>query len=504
MHTDASSGWANDELTLVLIGIVLALTLIAGGIRWLRLESLRRAARMTFSHGGALQEGPDGPAPFGPGNTALATEDTVVPHWVDGSDSHQWLDRGEYATYGAMSAAAIVWGWASIDPDIVAAADFASEAGIRNGFDFAQYIHAHMDGLREAAKEGFLSRLQGYIGERQVADILMAQGHTVELAATANQPIWDLLMDGHAVNVKTVAETASVLDVAADHPDVTYIVPADAHGETAHNVLRLEGFSHDTAKEAVHESIAAAHGDTALQWIMHNVPWVTLGFSALRQYHAVEKGKPIGVAIHHGLADTVGRGGGAILGAKAGAAIGTLVGPVGTLVGAVIAAKLGGKLAKQYKERGLRRALDALKDALHVYGAKFSDRLQEIRDYLYAPLRTKEQSVCAVERHVQGLKRSWRWWLWPDFRTVLLDEAVQVGHEAVRRERAAVASVDAVIQRATETGRYEEIGLMLANSPVIRDLLGCTDAMLEPVRRAREAVLTERRYLHPELTDQLR
>jgi hypothetical protein len=315
-------------------------------------------------------------------------------------------------------------------------------------------------------------------------------------------------MDGDAVNVKTVSDTASVLDAAAEHPDVTYIVPADAHGDTAHNVIRLEGFSHDTVQEAVHESLAAAHGDTALQWIMHNVPWVTLGFSAIRQYHAVEKGRPVGVAIHHGLADAVGRGGGALLGAKVGAGIGTLAGPIGTLVGtaagALIAAMLGGRLANWWKQRGLRHALEVLKEALHTLGAGFGGRLEDIRGCLHAPLRMKEESLRALESHVEGLKGSWRWWVWPDFQTVLLDEAVLVGREAVQRERTAVAGVDAIISRAQETGRYEEIGLLLANAPVIRTRLGCANAVLEPVRYAREAVLKERRILHPELAEQLR
>lgn len=488
------------------LGVILTVVVI----RLVRIEHLRGLARATIERAGPWPPDPGGTSADGVAHAILPREGdgaqaAPLDHRQSGTSAQ---DLAEYGAYGAVTAAAITWSLASIDPDIVAAADFASDTAIHTGFDYAQYIHAHMDGFSQAAQEGFLARLQGYVGERFVADILVDQGHTVTQAATANQPIWDLLVDGHAVNVKTVADTASILPDAAAHPDVTYIVPADAHGATAHNVLHLDGFSHDTVHQAVHESLATVHGDTAFQWLAHHIPWVTLGFSAMRQINEIEKGKPIGPAISHCLADTAGRGGGAMLFGKIGAAIGSTAGPLGMIaaagVGAIIGSLIGGAVAAQWKLRGLKRALAALTEALHSLGATFSDRLEEIRNHLHAPLRRMEQSLRALQQHVEARKRSWRWLIWPDFQTVLLDEAAQEGRKAVERERAAVARVNAILQTAKTTGRYESIGLMLANSPVIRQLLGCADAMLEPVQQAREAVLAERRILHPELAEKLR
>lgn len=476
-----------------------AIALVYFGLRASRIEELRSLARSRLDSVEGWREASRGVF----ANDAGAGGGSALPVPVrrngEAASAEASLDRAEPWAYGGMTVAAFAWSLATIDPDVIAAADFASTESITNGLEYAQYIHEHLRGLDEAAREGFLARLQGYVGERHVADILMAQGHTVEVAADPNQPVWDLLVDGDPVNVKTVADTASVVPEAGDHPDVTYIVPEDAHGPVADNVVHLEGFSHDMAADAVHESVAAAQGETALQWLSHHIPWVTLGFAAVREFRAVERGKPLHVALQHGLTDTVLRGGGAILGGKAGALVGSVLGPPGTLVGAFVGASLGsmfgGKQALHCKQARLRRAVQGLEEALSTLGRAFADRLDDLSRHLRAPLSRMQDSLAVLQRHLERRKASWRWWLWPDFQTVLLDEAVRVGSETVQRERAAVERVEAAFRNARRSGRYDAIGVMLANSPALRKLLDCTDEMLEPVHRARAAVLTEWRYL---------
>ena len=72
--------------------------------------------------------------------------------------ARQPINQTELAAYGMLSASEFVWSWARIDPAIVHAAAFSSSAPIRNGYDFAQYVHSHYDTLGLAAKEGFFNR----------------------------------------------------------------------------------------------------------------------------------------------------------------------------------------------------------------------------------------------------------------------------------------------------------------------------------------------------------
>ncbi len=50
--------------------------------------------------------------------------------------------------------------------------------------------------------DGWFERLTGYVAEQKAASALEAAGHHVTFAATANQPVWDLLVDGHPVQIK--------------------------------------------------------------------------------------------------------------------------------------------------------------------------------------------------------------------------------------------------------------------------------------------------------------
>ena len=385
------------------------------------------------------------------------------------------VTAAELGSYGVITAADFIWSWAIIDPNVIKAADFGSSYEVHNGFQFAEYLHNHFDVLTTGAKDGFLNRLLGYVGERQAADILVHQGHIVELAATANQPIWDLYVDGHAVNIKTVADIASVKAEAATHPGVLYLVPEDAHGHATGNIVHLAGFNHEAAKESLHEALSSAKGETALHSLFHHLPLVTIGFSAYRNIKAVQKGRDPLVAVHHGVAETVGRGTGVLLGAKGGAVAGLLFGPVGALIGGMLGgfggALLGGAAAEKYKKIPLQKAVTNFDHELNIFGKSFSLCFGEIREYLQAPLVRMRCSLRDLTGEAEKRKKTLRWKLWPDFYTVLLDEAIKSGAAHVQTEQSNVARVDRIFDEAVKTHSYTKIGLIMVNSPAIRELV---------------------------------
>ncbi len=414
------------------------------------------------------------------------------------------FNQAELATYGALTAAEFAWNWAKIDPSVIRATNFSSSIPVHNGYDFAQYVHAHYDALGTAAQEGFFNRLMGYVGEQKVADLLVHQGHRVLAAASATQPDWDMLVDGHPVNVKTVQDIASIKAEALAHHGVTYIVPSDAHGHLASNMAHVAGFHHDAVHSSLHEGIAAAHGEHALHGLGMHLPVLTVAASAYRNYQAVQMGKDVSVAIKHTVVESVGRGTGGVVGLKTGGAVGgllTLGNPLGIAVGAAIGAigggLLGGSLAEQHKRKPLDAAVLSMKTALHSYGATFSDKLDEVRGYLEAPLIRLQSSLTQVENDLEQRKSRLIWWLWPDFYTVLLEETARQGYKEVAFEWQKVSSVARIIQEAKQLKQFEKIGIMMANHPAVSELVGDSPSKLAAVYTARKAVFHERKQFDP-------
>jgi hypothetical protein len=409
----------------------------------------------------------------------------------------------ELSACGAMIAAEYVWSWATIDPNVIKAAAFSSSTPIHNGYDFAQFIHTHFDSLGASAKEGFLNRLVGYVGERQLADLLESQGHVVQWAETSTQPVWDLLVDGHAVNAKTVADIASIKAESLAHPGVTYLVPEDAHGTVAENIVRIAGFKAEAAQDAVSESIASAQGESAAHGLLWHLPWITVGFAAYRNYKAVEAGKDAIYAVAHAGLEIAGRGGGLLAGKIIGGILGSIAGPAGTVVGAIgggiFGSLIGGAWAEEVKQRPLLAALEDLRVALHEFGAGFALKLQSIREYVEAPLIRMETTLEELNRELIRRHWSWRWWVWPDFYTILLEQAVLYGREQVVEEQYQAESVIRMLNQASESQQYEKVGLLMANAPVLCELVGFSQKHLERIRLARSKVLFERKQLHPSL-----
>ncbi len=409
----------------------------------------------------------------------------------------------ELATYGAVTSAEFVWSWMAIDPDLVAAASFASTDSIRNGIDFAWYVHQHYDSLSSAAKEGFLNRLSGYYAEQQVADILSQAGHVVQFAETANQPVWDLVVDGHLVNVKNVIDIGSIKADALAHQGVTYLVPHDAHGIAGENIVHLPGFSHDAVKEAVHEGIGQAHGHAAMEGFGLHIPFITIGFSAYRNIRqVVSSGKELGAATNHFVKESVAKGTGVVVGGKVGGAIGTAICPgVGTAIGAIIGALGGGigggAVATWWKCRPLAAAINRLEQALAGYGRSFEARMQAIRDYTDAPIKHMQDAMSQIERVHRRRASSLRYILWPDAYTVLLERSLAVAQRQISEACDRASSVRSIITRARERDDWKPLGLLMATEPNIRNAVGSDADLLQDVVHARANVHSERRKLNP-------
>ena len=410
--------------------------------------------------------------------------------------------QAEALGVAGLTSAELLWHWSRIDPEVVAAADFSSAMSVDGGLDYARFVHRFVEGRSAESLEGFQNRLLGYVGEQRVSDLLIEQGHQVEVATTANQPIWDLIVDGEQVNVKTVMDIASIKRDALAHPNVTYLVPEDAQGEAVGNIVRLDGFSHAELKGNMLQSFEQTDASTALGDAALHLPVVPLAMSLYRNYHAVQQGRDVAVAAQHVAYDTVIRGGAGAAGALIGGKIGTIIGgPIGTVAGAAVGGIAGvlwgGTMAEKLKRIPLENALTRLQQQLQALGSQYASRIPRIVDYVQRPLQRQQQHLqqmqqLAVQQH------NWRTWLWPSPVAMLWQRTVQIGQQKVVAQQQQVMPVIDLLKRSQANQEYTPVAMMILNVPQLRELLGADHAALQRVLAAQQAVFEQRLQLNPE------
>ncbi|MEG2521119.1 MAG: glycine zipper domain-containing protein [Christensenellaceae bacterium] len=415
----------------------------------------------------------------------------------------QVSQKDELAAMAGLSTVELCWHWASIDTQVIDAADFSSTQDIQSGFEFAQYIHQHVSNMDTESLIGFKRRLMGYVGEQNVADLLIEQGHVVEVAQTANQPVWDLLVDGEKVNVKTVQDIASIKAQALAYPDTIYLVPEDAIGEANGNIVRLDGFNHEQLQNLTDQTVDNSVDATdAVINIAGHLPVVPLLFSIMRNRKAIEQGRDNDVAVQHVILDTLGRGGGAGLGAVIGGTIGTIAGPIGTVIGSALGAIVGGmfgqNIVEEIKQQPLQKALQKFEQQLQKFGAVYANRLQRIVHLLQQPYIRQQQALQRLNQQFELRKKQWKWWIFPDFYSVLLEQTLIYAQQQIDKQKMILARIETQLTDAHVQQDYRPLGLIILNIPHMREILGTDLIALRHINEQRERVYYERNQLYPE------
>lgn len=444
-------------------------------IRFMRLHYLRRVARRRLQVN-----------PYIPGLPRAGQAETAQP------DS----PAAEATIYGLSSSAEYLWGIYSIDPRIIAAADFASIADIASPLDFARHVTEALEGLDPEERAGYLNRLLGYVGEQRAFELLISNGHRVEWAASANQPIWDLLVDGELVNIKTVASTDAVTDVAAAHADVTYLLSEDAAGDLSSNMVALEGLDHADLQHSLADAVDLADGSILSESGL--IVGTAVRFS--RQLVAVGEGKPFKRASADLALDTALIAAGASLGALAGLALSgatEAVAPgLGGLLGGMLGAFLGKTLANSQKTVHFVEANGRFLRALDAIGQASLDSVRgELERFRHEVVERQE----GLER-LYRQRRSWRHRLWPEPAVVAIEQAVAHGRQVrAGADKAIQHFVGSLCQRDDEAG-LSRLGIVVVDAPYFLARAALPDSLMTEFRAARDQLREERRLLDLEVT----
>ena len=403
-------------------------------------------------------------------------------------------DVTDATSLATVSAVAFLWHWSTIDPQVVAALDFASRSDLDSSFDVARNLWDGLLTKEGLSQEKAFDRLLGYVGEQQLADDLVAAGHVVVRADSPTQQNWDLLVDGVNWDVKTVE---SLGDVNIKDPDVIYAVPEDAAGTLRDQMLQVDGFSHEASSLSLDEAIAKASGEAASDTLSGAIPAATVALVAWREVRAVHAGKSVIAAVEHGTVTSAVRGGAVLAGIEAGGLVGTLVaGPPGTAVGAALGALAAGvaasPVANHLKTRRLRSALTQLESELSRFGERCSKHEDRLRELASLPERQTREALDRLESAASEVLQSWRWRLAPTFAQVAILESVPMARERWNRARELSNATTEMLGRAFEDSHAELGATVLLAPRLALDLDELDENVIERVIGLRERVSKER------------
>jgi len=260
------------------------------------------------------------------------------------------MPLAENAAYAGLTLGDFLYDYIRIDPEVVKTVEFARAADVDSLLSFARFADTKAD-LTGASLDGLHSELQGYVAEQVEAHHLIAQGHDVQFPDTANNPGWDLKVDGHPFQVKSLTDSAGVLEHLHRYPDIPVIVNAELadHVGNHPNVYVDPNLHHDAVLHATEEALDRGEDLTDFE-----IPWISLGVSgAFNLYYMLVNGTDVKAMLTCTATDTGGRILGGTGGKYAGAGAGLLLfGPAGAIVVGALGAVMGAAAGRGAAAKG--------------------------------------------------------------------------------------------------------------------------------------------------------
>lgn len=240
---------------------------------------------------------------------------------------------------GSWAAVSMAQHYLTIDPYVLHAIEFSTADHLHNLTTIDDYVHDHFGTVPIHSADGWFERLSGYVAEQKAAAYFESMGHHVDFAPVANQPIWDLLVDGHPVQIKE--GLAGARDFIGQHPGVDVFAPQDVAASIKDPAVHgLDVLDKDSVQTATHSALEGIHGSVTPEF---HFPIITFGLSSWREAKLLwdEKTTLQRALLHVGL-DVAGVGTGGFAGLTAGAAIGSIFPGAGTVIGAFVGGIVGG------------------------------------------------------------------------------------------------------------------------------------------------------------------
>lgn len=323
---------------------------------------------------------------------------------------------------GALQGLPIVRSISHIDPLVLKAIESSTADHIHNFSSVHSYVQEHFFAVPIMTADGWFERLTGYVTEQKTASVLEAAGHHVVFAATANNPVWDLIVDGHPVQIKE--GLAGVKQFLAEHHGIEVITGMDNAAAAKDPMVHgMAGLGSAAIHSTTHSSLEAIHDtfDPSFHW-----PIITLAFSSYRQIKLLcQERIEITTAAARVAMDVTGVGVLMFAGAKAGALVGSVVGPLGSaflgFLGGIAGAVSGKVLSTSIQNAPFHEArvayektvdaanfnvnwsLKQSEDQVRYFQSEYEGRFLEARAKIERTARTQTRSL--IQSYEQSFLR---------------------------------------------------------------------------------------------------
>ena len=278
---------------------------------------------------------------------ALAANEDTTPfqplvsrNLTDTSEPLMWNPvTGAAFADGVLAGLPVLQAVSHIDPFVLKAIESSTADHIHRFPTVHSYVEQHFFAAPEMTADGWFERLTGYVTEQKAASALEAAGHHVTFAATANQPVWDLLVDGHPAQIKE--GLTGVKAFLLEHHGVPIYTGTEAAAAAKDPLVHgLAGLNSVEIHEVTNTSIDGI-SDTFDPGF--HFPIITLAFAGYREAKLLfQERTTLDRALKHVGLDVAGVGVGAFGGAKAGVFAGAFLGPIVAAIGGLLGAVAGG------------------------------------------------------------------------------------------------------------------------------------------------------------------
>lgn len=381
-----------------------------------------------------------------------------------------------------------------------------------------QYMDAHY--FNVGTSDHFLDRLVGYVGEQKAADFFRLHGHVVEFPATSNNPGYDILVDGHPVQVKSGESLESIRQHLLHNADIPVVTGPENADHLHHGmVYGIDVLDNSHLHHSTEQTLDSLHHDMHVGRPV--IPTITVLRSGLRELGLLVEGRTDlqSAAKNIGL-DAAGVSIGGWAGAKAGALIGSWLGPAGMVIGGVlggIAGSMAGRAATQeiklqpFKEaaekhdqtvaeaqravrareaeahRQLLEAIQKEQQDIDIYVRQLeeqvhtqlsvqhrqyeADCLRFVHEFPNVLAKVQGSLTTRVAVHLQGIRRSWLPLriLWPslaDMQYELIRRTADQKHQVLHQARARFATLTAQVAAGTPAAAAaQEVVLFVRKHP---------------------------------------
>lgn len=278
---------------------------------------------------------------------------------------------GDTLPLAAMTLGDLLYDVARIDPTVMEAADFSRAEEIGDLVGFALFADCASQATASSLA-GNLANLQGYVAERLVAQQLQSQGVEVSFPSTANNPGYDLLVNGEPFQVKCLADVSGVREHMSAYPDIPILVNEDLAPALAgeSGVYPVPGLIHADVVDITRETVEAGAALGTLE-----IPAISLALASGRVCFALYRGQTdLSSALRAMSVELLTRNAAGLVGANA-ATLALLIAGVGAgwpiilapLAGGTVGIKIGGHIAQAWNRHRCSSCNDAAVDAVRSY-----------------------------------------------------------------------------------------------------------------------------------------